>query len=116
MRKKDLKVSPCFHHFAFVIQGNEIVEWVFNKFGTPPFLHYAHEQIHAEYAVIKKSKGVIDRRKPIDIVAIRLNNQGVLRDSRPCSVCAIYLEFIGCRKIWYSTSEGKFKSMKGSAE
>lgn len=110
LKKSFCRSLPYYHHFAFVIQGNEIVEWAYNRHGDSPIV-YGFGQVHAEYALIRKSKGVVDRRKPIDMVVLRLNKLGELRNSKPCGACMMYIKLIRCRKIWFSTNDGTFQSV-----
>jgi deoxycytidylate deaminase len=43
----------------------------------------------------------------LKLIVIRINNQGLLRGSKPCCHCLESLKMFGIKKIYYSTDEGK---------
>jgi len=98
-----------FHHFSFIIQNNKILEMGMNRKG-PPLEGFGYSQdfgkIHSENDVYRKAKGIIDYQKPFDILNIRLNKNGSLRMSKPCSCCSAFLDVVGCRNIYFSTNDG----------
>ena len=96
------------HHFCFIIQDNKLIEWGFNRRGKPLNGHgyMPHQMVHAENDAYKKAKGIMDKRESFEIINIRLNRRGELRNSFPCKCCMSYLKFFGCNKIWFTTNVG----------
>ena len=47
----------------------------------------------------------IKRFKNIDILVLRISNDGKLRNSKPCKECIDILRQSGCNKIYYSTDD-----------
>lgn len=100
----------CKIHFSFVIQNGQIVKWPTNK-NAIPTKHKDRAQIHSETGSLRKAKFLLMRKKPFDIINIRLNRQGALRMSKPCKKCLLLLKMVGCRTVHYSTDNG-FVSMR----
>lgn len=97
-----------FHHFAFVVQNNKIIEWATNKTGESPTV-WGYQQtakIHAEFWAYQKAKGLLDKNKSFELVNLRLNKNNELRMSKPCSCCYNFLKSFGCIKIWFTTDLG----------
>ena len=59
--------------------------------------------IHAEVAAIIKARRTL---KGYDILVVRINNGGELRNARPCEYCLGYLDYVGINNIYYSTNLG----------
>jgi len=104
-----------FLHFSFVIQNNKIVEWGMNNKRIPARHNGYHRRVqdpgfgpktHSEADAWKKAKGLLDKKKCFQIVNIRLNKSGELRNSRPCECCFELLRAMGCSKFYYSSSVG----------
>jgi tRNA(Arg) A34 adenosine deaminase TadA len=93
------------HHYSFVIQ-DKIVEFGLNRTGPPIPMYPDIAKIHAEVAAWRKAKGILNHRKPWDVVNIRLNKTGDLRQSKPCVCCMELLRTAGCRMVHYSTNTG----------
>jgi hypothetical protein len=66
---------------------------------------YGDQTIHAERAVVKRL-GDVRLLQGATLVVWRVNNQGDLRPSKPCSSCQLFLEKCmrdyGLRKVVYS--------------
>lgn len=53
------------------------------------------------------------KKKKLDLVVIRINKLGELRDSGPCHSCIELMKMIGVRKIHFSTGKNdEIKSIK----
>lgn len=98
-------------HYTFVCQYSKLVEWGFNHRGIPPIHMGYHRRIsdlkfrpkiHSELSAYKKSRGLLDKRKPFNIINIRLNRDGEFRNSRPCSCCYNLLKSLGCDKFYFT--------------
>lgn len=102
-------------HYSFIVQGNKIIEWGMNNAKTPP-IHHGYQsrmknldfsaKTHAEPEAFRKARGLLDLRKPFDMINIRLNKAGELRISKPCVCCYNLLKSLGCHKFYYSCDLG----------
>lgn len=111
-RQNNADKHPQFHnyiHWSFIVQDNMIVEIGKNKQGKPKYTNFGYiktAKIHSEHDVYEKAKGLLKKNRPFEIVNIRLNKQGDLRLSKPCACCCKFLDFIGCKTVWFSTEVG----------
>lgn len=115
-KKKLSKHSQgCYAHYSFIVQNNEIIGYGVNQDGEP-LIHWGYKRmkddpsytpkIHAEIHAYRKNKSLIDKTKNFEIINIRLNKQGELRLSKPCTCCAKLLSELGCKKFYYSSEKG----------
>lgn len=104
-----------FLHFSFVIQCNKLVEWGMNNKRVPARHNGYHNRIqdldyhpktHSEVDAWKKAKGILNKKKSFQMINIRLNKKGELRNSRPCECCFEILQAMGCSKFYYSSQIG----------
>lgn len=110
-----------FPHYAFIVQGNKIVEWGTNTEAEPPKHLGYHKRLssaddappktHAEFNAWKKARGVLDPTKPFECVNIRLNKSGDLKLSAPCSCCQSFLDEMGCKSVYFTTEHGWAKEL-----
>ena len=95
-----------FAHFSFIVQQNKILACGMNRLG-PVFQGFGYNQdygqIHSENDAYRKAKGIINFRKPWDIINVRLNKVHQMRNSTPCSCCFAFLQAMGCRNAWFTT-------------
>ena len=98
----------CYHHYAFIIQRNKIVEWATNRAGEPnAFLGFPrHAKVHAETEAYRKARGILEKNKPFEVINIRLNRGGDLKPSKPCACCTNFLKLVDCAAVWFSTGAG----------
>ncbi|MCB9806243.1 hypothetical protein H6775_03775 [Candidatus Nomurabacteria bacterium] len=68
---------------------------------------YGYYSQHAEYACIKKRIGRIP--KNCTLLVIRLNGEGELVESSPCSKCKKFLQDHGIKKVFASNDEGEIR-------
>jgi hypothetical protein len=92
-----------YKHHTFIIQDNSVIEWGQNKAGSPPIFYKPHQKIHSEYIAYKKARGLLNKQKTFQVVNIRLNKQGNLKLSKPCSCCNNFLKAMGCKTVYFST-------------
>lgn len=94
--------------FSFVIQGNKIIEHGMNRGGnvTPLIGYKDHQKLHSENTAYFKARGLLNRRKPFDIVNIRLSRAGIIRLGAPCGCCCSFLKQLGCSRVWFTTEAG----------
>src|SRR5581483_1238148 len=93
--------TELFLHFTFIVQNNKIVEWGRNHVGAPAKHMGYHNRFvdetyspktHSELDAYRKGRGLIVNSKPFEIVNIRVNRSGVMRQSKPCSCCYTILK------------------------
>lgn len=97
-----------YHHFSFVIQKGQLVEWATNRTASPlkKYGYPVHGKLHSESEAYRKARGLLDKKKSFDVVNIRLSKKNVLRLSRPCKCCVRFLQTVGCRSVMFSTNSG----------
>ncbi len=101
-----------FHHYAFIIQNNKIIEMGFNRSihkGGVRHLGYSEEsKIHAEVDAYFKAKGHpdFDKDSYFEIINIRLNKKSEMRISKPCACCHNFLTGLGAKTCHFTTDVG----------
>ena len=102
-----------FMHFSFVVKDNKIIEYATNRGGVTLYSKFYDRvsKTHAEAAAYTKAKGLMRKGDEFEMVNIRLNKAGDLRNSAPCKGCNMLLTLFGCTKVWYSTKEGEFEKV-----
>jgi hypothetical protein len=98
----------CYKHYSFVIQNDKIVDWGTNRRGNAiTFFGYPkYSKIHSETDAYFKSKGIMNRDSPFEVINIRLSKNGSIKNSKPCKCCTAFLKKLGCRSIWFTTEIG----------
>jgi tRNA(Arg) A34 adenosine deaminase TadA len=98
-----------FHHYSFIVQDNKIIEYATNRCGKVLYSKFYERncKTHAEANAYKKAKGLL---KPgtFEVVNIRLNRAGDLRNSAPCSGCSALLNVMGAKRVWFTTKDDTF--------
>jgi hypothetical protein len=101
-------------HAAGFLLGKEIYGVSVNKFIFPTTLINGkkfYNTRHAEVSIFEKLK-MCDKKKIsglVDILVIRVNKNGDLKNSRPCNKCIKTMKSI-VRKVFYSTDFGNIVS------
>lgn len=97
-----------FKHVSIVMSGKSIVAIGTNGGKTHTLAHkygYRYNRIHSELDAFTKIRY---RDGHFVLVNFRFNNDGELRNSRPCKYCMPWVvEFFP--EIWYSTDKGMKK-------
>lgn len=106
-----------FTHFSFVVLDNKIVEMGMNNYRVPN-KHWGYDtrykgwdsnfiaRTHSELDAYRRAKGLI-KNQEWDLINIRLNSQGEMKNSCPCSVCSSWLTGgINCNRIFFTTDAG----------
>ena len=104
---KDLSDLRC-KHFSFILNKNKIVSIGWNLKKTHPkakIYQYRYDCIHSELSALIKFNGNKNHLKDFVLVNIRVNSDGYIRQSKPCSKCLPWLETIGFKAIWYTNEE-----------
>lgn len=92
--------AVIFNHKRIIARGyNKSLSWAQNH--HPRFRRFA-TSIHAEIATILNARTDL---KGFDMVVVRINNHGELRNGMPCIYCLSYLSFVKIRRCYYSLSE-----------
>jgi hypothetical protein len=100
-------------HFSFIIQDNKLIEWATNTSHQPP-IHLGYEarimdgkaKTHAEFNAYRRAKGILISGAPFECVNIRLNKQGEMKMSAPCSCCHAFLGELGCINCYFTNGDG----------
>jgi hypothetical protein len=93
-------------HYAKIMRRNKVIAASRNSIGSrSKGCGYSDQSIHAERAVVKRL-GDLSQLDGCVLIVIRVNKQGELRNSKPCSECKKFLEKCmreyGLRKVVYS--------------
>lgn len=96
-------------HIAFLVKKNKIIKIGWNRKRTHPEIskhpyHDGYVGTHAELDVILKSG--LDDLEDHSIIVLRIDRNGKLNNSKPCSGCLSVLNQFNVKNIFYSNSEG----------
>lgn len=101
-------------HIAFLINLNIIEKVGLNKRRTHPEIskhpyHSGYVGIHAELDCVLK----IDKEdlSAYNMLVLRIDRNGKLNMSKPCSGCQSLLGQFNIKNIWYSNSDGEIVKM-----
>ena len=101
-------------HFSYIVQNNKILSAGTNNSHHPPIhLGYSrrlawegsHAKTHSEFDCWKSARGIIDKSRNWEIVNVRTNKVGAIRNSAPCNCCNAFLSEMGCVRCFYTTNE-----------
>jgi len=106
-----------FPHWSFIVQNNKIIEWDTNSSNLPhgPFFSMYQSRVahldgtpksHAEFNAYNQARGLLNRDSDFEIINIRLNKAGELRNSCPCECCMSFLRLMGCKRCFFTTESG----------
>jgi len=96
-----------YSHWSFVFQNRKFLtyarniprqEYVMKRYGYNRMCG----GIHSEVAAIRKGYGLLDRRKPWELVNISLTATHTLRMSCPCPLCMSFIKACGCSTCHFS--------------
>jgi tRNA(Arg) A34 adenosine deaminase TadA len=120
---KPSKLIRCYH-YAAAFDGNKMICFTKNNpiktsagayrigkdFNLPKYQEFPF--YHAESHLISR---LLDMYNTIDVnwsvVVMRINRQGLILGSKPCSNCSKLLLCVGLQNIYYSTSNGAFNQI-----
>jgi deoxycytidylate deaminase len=88
-------------HAAGLLYNKNIVYYGINKYIKK---NEYYKTIHAEVNLLKSIPFI--KLNGRDIIVIRVNKNGRLRNSRPCNDCIDILKKLGIRRVHYSDSDG----------
>jgi hypothetical protein len=105
-----------FFHFCFGFHGNKLIAIGQNNPEQTNAKAYHMRQrfnvdarypyIHAEVDMLSKLWGKYYIDNNLKVVVLRLNKQGILRNSKPCEKCSAILQALDIDKLWWSIDDG----------
>ena len=103
-----------FIHYSFVVKDSRLIAWGVNREGKPdPWYGYKkYGKVHAETEAYKKANSIRPGLKDFEVFNVRVNKQGELRLASPCACCIGFLQQVGCKKVYYTTSNNNVKSIR----
>ena len=100
-------------HGAVLVKGGRVVSVGFNKGSYCAFgqrfrdIHkYGHATQHAEISAILGISAKVTQGASIYVA--RINNENKFRMSKPCCMCHEVMEFVGVKKVCYTTGEDSY--------
>ncbi len=106
-------------HFSFAVLDGAIIGYGTNRTANVPIhtgynsrMRYAYDvpKMHSEYDVWRKTRGLI-RHSKFSLINIRLNRDGVIRNSEPCEVCSLLMPELGCNEFYHTNSHGEWSRL-----
>jgi deoxycytidylate deaminase len=109
------KSGPCFH-ISFLVRKGKIIEIGTNHYKKTNRISATYKctreykkdyiaGIHSEMDALGKGKSIDDFSK-IEMINIRINNNGEVDNSIPCPNCAFYLGQYNLKRVWYTDAKG----------
>ena len=99
-------------HYSFAVVDGSVVVVGTNKSAVPP-VHFGYNsrvpepKIHSELDAYRKLRKCVSISKTDwELVNVRVNRSGEMKKSKPCSVCAEWLQSVGCKGVTYTTESG----------
>jgi deoxycytidylate deaminase len=105
--EKVAKTSDVIHkHASCLMKGDKIIAIGVNKyFQVRVNQMQMNLCVHAEMNVFASTR--LTQTKGMNILVIRINNNMMLRNSRPCNACIDKLKQKGIKKVYYSNADGQ---------
>ena len=112
------------YHWTIVFKGSKLLAIGENKYKTSPRnlrnqtpngWEIQNKKICSELAAFTKIRTTyqnLNYRK-VDVVNIRIDREGKIRNSMPCNFCQSLLgEYLGLRDLWHTNNDGEFELYK----
>ncbi len=97
-----------FKHAAILFKGNSIVKSASNSTKTHPLPTNGNtaitNKLHAEQKCLYKTMNT----EGLDLLVVRVNNQGDFAYSKPCSMCMKMITEKKLRRVYYSIGPNEF--------
>lgn len=109
-RKKLSEVKKVqYRHFAFILKGSKVLVIGVNSSTTHPKSNTPYRAKHAEFDALNRFKNIFpeERLDNKSFLVLRINNQGIIRMSRPCSCCISFIGRYNVDRIFYSDRDGQ---------
>jgi len=101
-------------HGCIIFKGSKIVSAGFNEIRYCQRLERKYRKwvnsLHAEQKAIIFSESSLKR---CSLLVIRINNHGVLMNSKPCKLCSGLINEVGISNVYYSDKFGTISLLKG---
>ena len=94
-----------YRHFSFIVQDDKILDWDTNSDGPALGGYKQYQKLHSENAAYFKAKHILNKKRPFDLINIRLSRIGIPRMSCPCDCCSAWLTKMGCRSVYFSIKD-----------
>lgn len=101
LKIKAMKSNVTYKHASALFCNKHIYSIGINRYIFDKRLKY-FSTVHAEINAINMLKN--KKNKNLDILIIRINSNGTLQMSKPCSHCICKLKKNGIRKVYYSNN------------
>lgn len=95
-------------HGAVVSRGGRVIGHAPNKFRNSPIIDPKNVTDHAEAAVIRELLKNYPDLRGSSIYIARINNEGLVKMSRPCVNCMKLIVGAGIKEIIYTNDVGSF--------
>lgn len=105
LRRNTRAKRPKYHHFSYAVQESKILASGTNLFPGIVELR-PRASVHAEVVCFRKARGLLDTRKPWEMVNIRLTRHNEIALAKPCPCCYGFLKAVGVSRVWFTTYEG----------
>lgn len=97
-----------FAHFTFLVRDNEIISNGVNRAAEPSRKYGYHSRCdtpkwHSELDAVRRCRTFLHGCIAVNV---RMNKQGSLRMSCPCSTCRHLLGVVGCKKVFFTHERG----------
>ena len=112
------KSLRCFHvAFIFEKGKNKVVSIGWNEDKTHPLnKQYPYKDFitstHAEMRAIIKAKHKKEDFSDCNMLVVRIDYLGKVKNSKPCVGCQALIEDMGINKVWHSDDAGNIVSVK----
>lgn len=111
----EANASDCRFKHGCVIYDKNIVKskgcntvMAFNRKLHPRFQRFPRSGIHAEASAILRARADLTG---CSLLVLRINKHGLLLNSKPCSHCMMYIEYVGIKRVYYSC-DGLFEALR----
>lgn len=115
-RMANLSEYGKFSHGAILAKYGNVLNASHNKNKTCSFgsrfraPNKGRATLHAELGAILNMPR--HSTEGADIYVVRVNREGELRNSKPCSMCYEAMKFVGIKRVYYSNENGTYEMMK----
>lgn len=114
--KECAKKSVCHRQHACVLfNKNTILSEGYNDYIFKRGVNTNNYTIHAEMKAIKPEKLRKFKSKKFNMLVIRIDKYGNLRNSKPCVDCVKVIKTLPIKKIYYSDDDGNIISISKNA-
>lgn len=107
--------EPYFKVGAALLQKKSLLGQGCNSRKTSPGSTARYRGVHAEYKTVAAYSGFRDKTcnlKNTVMFVARVTRTSALAMSKPCPCCQVFLNILGIKKIYYTTSTGTVELLK----